>query len=209
MKKLIESYPFQSCISIAAIVIALPLIWRQMPNVSFVLYPIVLVAVSWATGVFVTRLVPLKPDETTSYSQLILFLISCAGIGFFTIWAATIPLEIMGNLWRGNVLISNLIYGILSLSAGLWAAYSIRLLKKSNSMGTVAIVAGLAFLMVAVMLSSAVYKLPDFSLAEHINSSYTRIQYVLYGLLEALYWRVVFPMGFIAALTLNLFFEKN
>ena len=209
IKKLFETYPFQTCISICAVLSALPLIWRQIPNISFILYPIILIGVSWGVGAVVDRLVRQRFTNTSPYPDLILLLVASLGLGFFAIWIATMPLEMGGNLWRGNVLLSNLAFAIMSLAAGLWAAYSIRLLQKSRTLETIGLIGGVALMLVVLMWSGLVYKLADFSIAKHFGSPYVRAPYIVYGLFEITYWRIVVPFGFAGALTLAYFGKKS
>lgn len=208
MSHLFERRPFQVGVFIFASIFALPLIWHQAPGLSFVIYPLVILGVSWLIGAFASRYVRWQPQDETPIPMWLLFIIACGGLGLFAVWAATLPLEIVGNLWRGNVLLSNLVLAALSLCAGAWSAYSLSRIQQSNSRESSAIaITGVAVLTL-VAWSGAIYDLPEFSMMNHFGKSYIRSEYIAYGILEAVYWRVIFPFGTAAALLINFFLAK-
>ncbi len=208
MNDLFKRRPYQVGVFIFALVFALPLIWRQAPRLSFIVYPLVLFGVSWLIGAVASRYVKWRPQDETATSMWLLFVIACGGLGLFTVWAATMPLEIVGNLWRGNVLLSNLVLAALSLCAGGWIAYSLNRIQQSNSLESSAIVIGGVAVLTLIAWSGAVYDLPDFSIVKQLGNSFIRNEYIVYGILEAFYWRILLPFGTAAALLINLFLEK-
>lgn len=204
MKNIVQKNPYPVGIAIAALVVASPLIWRQVPNPSFIIYPVVLIGISWLVGIAAARLANLDPKKALPLSQLIFFLVSCVGLGFATLWMATVPLEVAGNLWRGSVLVSNLLFGLMCLFAGGTAIFAIRTLRSAQSTEHTLIVGGVALVLTIIMWSGELYKVPSFDIFKHIGSSGVRSKYILYYVFEAIFWRLVFPVGMAAGILVHM-----
>ena len=76
-------------------------------------------------------------------------------------------------------------------------------------MEAVIVLGGGVIFLTAIMWSGQIYKVPGFDIVKHLGSSFIRTEYVLYGLFEAIFWRLVFPVGMAAGLLVHVFGERT
>ena len=205
---------FLKAVSAWTFVISAPLFYHQLSMLrpGFFWYPVFLLLLLGATS-FLLAFVAGRdiPCNSPRIDQRVFCAVASYSAAFFPVWLATFGPEVMGrNAWRGNVLLINIITGLMGLSGGVWAALALRWLRpgafSARPLGKIA--AGGIALQFFWIVSTHVQAIPSLRTIVHALTQGGWHEYTCYFFWEALFMSVFWPGGLAGGLLLYISMEK-
>lgn len=190
------------------LVFAVPLSYRQFqsPRPGIILYPILVLALSYLLAWALHRLAAHVRSTPPTSSEFLLLSAACLAGGHFSAWLCTLGPEIANNSWQGNILLVSLGTALISLCGALWSAFAVRALNQPNVSRHVLIVAGgIAIVIMWLLAEKAYWTFYANGTGRHrafwtIISESAKVRYGMYGSIEAIYWQAAWPLLWVLAL---------
>ena len=220
--KILDEDAFKSFfkdISLWTLLISAPLLYHQfsMLRSGFLWYPVFLFFLIAGTSLLLAFVAGRDIDwKSPRLYQRIFCVLASYSAAFFPVWLATFGPEVLGrNAWRGNVLLINIITGLLGLSGGLWAALALRWLRPGalsyHRLGK--LVAGGIGLQFSWLVSTRVQAIPSLATIMHALTHGGWHEYTCYFFWEAFIASALWPgcvtAGFLLYISGEKFFKEK